>query len=143
MQLKIVLIGKIKEKIYLQKINKYLEWLTKDINSEVIILKESNPNNILKKVDKKKKKNFFCISLSEQGENFDSKSFSNFFFNNGKKIAFIMGDVSGHPATLTKKTDFDLSLSKMTMPHEMATLVLIEQIYRAFSIRKGSKYHRN
>ena len=54
-----------------------------------------------------------------------------------------MGDVSGHPATLTKKTDFDLSLSKMTMPHEMATLVLIEQIYRAFSIRKGSKYHRN
>ena len=143
MQLKIVLIGKIKEKIYLQKINKYLEWLTKDINSEVIILKESNPNNILKQVDNLKKKNFFCISLSEQGENFDSKSFSNFFFNNGKKIAFIMGDVSGHPATLTIKTDFDLSLSKMTMPHEMATLVLIEQIYRAFSIRKGSKYHRN
>ena len=58
MQLKIVLIGKIKEKIYLQKINKYLEWLTKDINSEVIILKESNPNNILKQVDNLKKKEF-------------------------------------------------------------------------------------
>jgi len=53
-----------------------------------------------------------------------------------------MGGSDGHPPELFNKIDYILSLSKMTMPHEMATLVLTEQIYRALSIKKGSKYHR-
>ena len=54
-----------------------------------------------------------------------------------------MGGPDGHSESIIKKIDFNLSLSKMTMPHEMAALVLTEQIYRAFSIKKGSKYHRD
>ena len=54
-----------------------------------------------------------------------------------------MGGPDGHPKNLIKKPDFKLSLSKMTMPHEMAALVLTEQIFRAFSIRKGTRYHRD
>ena len=86
--------------------------------------------------------NFFCVCLSEHGKNLNSISFSKFIFNNGEKIVFILGGPNGHPENLIKEMDFNLSLSKMTMPHEMAALVLAEQLFRAFSIKKSSKYHR-
>ena len=62
---------------------------------------------------------------------------------NEKKIVFYIGGPNGYPENLIKQMDFNLSLSKMTMPHEMAALVLVEQLFRAFSIKKGSKYHRD
>ena len=71
-----------------------------------------------------------------------SNAFSKFIFNNKKKLSFIIGGPDGHSSEILNEADYILSFSKMTMPHEMATLVLIEQIYRAFSIKKGSKYHR-
>ena len=143
MHIKIVLIEKVKEKSYLYKIKKYLDWLSKDAKIEIITFKKSKLNNQLKKIRDLKKNNFFCIFLSENGKNFDSNSFSKFIFNCQHKIVFIMGGPDGYPKDLLNQADFTLSLSKMTIPHGMATLVLIEQIYRAFSIKKGSKYHRD
>ena len=143
MHIKIVLIGKIKEKIYNNKIQKYLEWLSRDSKFEIIIVKDSNSNKIKDQIGKLKKDNFFCVCLSEHGKNLNSISFSKFIFNNGKKIVFILGGPNGHPENLIKEMDFNLSLSKMTMPHEMAALVLAEQLFRAFSIKKRSKYHRD
>ena len=143
MHIKIVLIGKIKEKVYNKKIQKYLEWLSRDSKFEIIIVKDSNSNRIKDQIDKLKKNNFFCVCLSEHGKNLNSISFSKFIFNNGEKIVFIIGGPNGYPENLTKKMDFNLSLSKMTMPHEMAALVLAEQLFRAFSIKKRSKYHRD
>ena len=141
MFIKIILTGKIKEKIYDKKVQKYLKWISRDSNIEIIVVK--NSNKIVNQIDKLKKNNFFCVCLSEHGENLHSNAFSEFIFSNGEKIVFIMGGPDGHPKNIIKKTDFNLSLSKMTMPHEMATLVLTEQIYRALSIKKGSKYHRD
>ena len=143
MHIKIVLIGKIKEKAYNDKIQKYLEWLSRDGKFEIIIVKDSNSNKVKYQVDKLKKNNFFCVCLSEHGKNLNSISFSKFIFDNCEKIAFILGGPNGHPENLLKEMDFSLSLSKMTMPHEMAALVLAEQLFRAFSIKKGSKYHRD
>ena len=143
MHIKIVLIGKIKEKVYNKKIQKYLEWLCRDARFEIIIVKDSNSSKIKNQIEKLKKSNYFCVCLSEHGKNLDSIAFSKFIFNNGEKIVFIMGGPDGHSESIIKKIDFNLSLSKMTMPHEMAALVLTEQIYRAFSIKKGSKYHRD
>ena len=142
MHIKIVLIGKIKEKIYNKKIQKYLKWLSRDSKFEIIVVKDSNSNKIEHQIDKLKKNNYFCVCLSEHGENLNSYSFSKFIFNNGEKIVFILGGPNGYPENITEKLDFNLSLSKMTMPHEMAALVLAEQLFRAFSIKKGSKYHR-
>ena len=143
MHIKIVLIGKIKEKAYNDKIQKYLEWLSRDSKFEVIVVKDSNSNKIQYQIAKLKKNNFFCICLSEHGKNLNSISFSKFIFDKSENIAFIIGGPDGHPENLMKKMDFNLSLSKMTMPHEMAALVLVEQLFRAFSIKKGSKYHRD
>ena len=143
MHIKIVLIGKIKEKAYNEKIQKYLEWLSRDVKIEIVTVKDSNSNKITYQIDKYKKSNFFCICLSEHGKNLNSISFSKFIFADSENIAFILGGPNGHPKNLIKEMDFNLSLSKMTMPHAMATLVLVEQLYRAFSIKKGSKYHRD
>ena len=143
MHIKIVLIGKIKEKAYNDKIQKYLEWLSRDAKFEIVTVKDSNSNKIKYQIDKHKKSNFFCVCLSEHGKNLNSISFSKFIFNNGENIAFFLGGPDGHPENLIEEMDFKLSLSKMTMPHEMAALVLTEQLFRAFSIKKGSKYHRD
>ena len=143
MHIKIVLIGKIKEKAYNKKIQKYIDWLSRDSKFELVIVKDSNSNKIKYQVDKHKKNNFFCVCLSEHGKNLNSNSFSKFIFDYGQKIVFFLGGPNGHPKNLIKEMDFNLSLSKMTMPHEMAALVLAEQLFRAFSIKKGSKYHRD
>ena len=142
MHIKIIYIGRIRERTYDKKFRKYQEWISQDAKLEIITLKESHSDRIINQVNNLKKNNHFIICLSEQGKNFDSISFSNFVFNCGNKIVFILGNHNGLPLELIKKSDLNLSLSKMTMPHEMANLVLIEQIYRAFSIKKGSNYHR-
>ena len=141
MEIKIVVIGKLKEKIYQKRVQKYLKWISKDVKIEIVYIKDSN-NKILTKLDKLKKNNFFSICLSENGIQMSSNTFSKFIFNNKEKLSFIIGGPDGHSSEILNEADYILSLSKMTMPHEMATLVLIEQIYRAFSIKKGSKYHR-
>ena len=124
MEIKIVVIGKLKEKIYQRRVQKYLKWISKDVKIEIVYIKDIN-NKILTKLDKLKK-----------------NIFSKFIFNNKEKLSLIIGGPDGHSSEILNEADFILSLSKMTMPHEMATLVLMEQIYRAFSIKKGSKYHR-
>ena len=141
MEIKIVVIGKLKEKIYQRRVQKYLKWISKDVKIEIVYIKDSN-NKILTNLDKLKKNNFFSICLSENGIQMSSNTFSKFIFNNKEKLSFIIGGPDGHSSEILNEADYILSLSKMTMPHEMATLVLIEQIYRAFSIKKGSKYHR-
>ena len=143
MHIKIVSIGKIKEKVYKKKIEKYLEWLSRDLKLEIVDVKVLKLDKIKSQIEKLKKNNFFCIFLSEHGQSINSNAFSKLIFNTEKKIAFIIGGPEGHPENLIKTKDLKLSLSKMTMPYELATLVLTEQIYRALSIQKGSKYHRN
>ena len=141
MEIKIVIICKLKEKIYQRRVQKYIKWISKDVKIEILYIKDVN-NKVLTKMDKLKKNNFFSICLSENGIQMSSNAFSKFIFNNKEKLSFIIGGPDGHSSEILNEADYILSLSKMTMPHEMATLVLIEQIYRAFSIKKGSKYHR-
>lgn len=60
-----------------------------------------------------------------------------------KTLAFLIGAADGHSANLRKSCDMILSLSKMTMQHELALVVLLEQLYRLATIRAGSPYHRD
>ena len=142
MQIKIIYIGRIRNRTYDKNFRRYIEWISQDAKLEIIALKENHSGRIINQIDNLKKDNHFIICLSEWGKNFDSISFSKFVFTCGDKIVFVLGNHRGLPSELIKKSDFNLSLSKMTMPHEMANLVLAEQIYRAFSIKKGSHYHR-
>ena len=144
MKIKIVVIGKIKEKIYQKKIGDYLKWTSKDIKIELIFLKDDKKEEtIIKKLNQYVNPNLYTICLSEEGSQLSSKEFSNLIYKQNKDIIFLIGGPDGHSQKIRERSSFLLSYSFMTFPHEMALLMLSEQIFRAVSIRNGHKYHRD
>ena len=83
------------------------------------------------------------VALMEQGETLTSIRFSQRLAQLGnERIAFVIGGADGLTQELKAKARWQLSLSPMTFPHELARLMLIEQLFRAQAIRQGSPYHR-
>ena len=85
------------------------------------------------------------ILVDEKGKHYDSISFSKKIKNkiqkSPKRIVFIVGDAYGFPTELHKRCDETISLSKLTFPHEIARLIVVEQLYRAIMIIKNHPYH--
>ncbi len=86
------------------------------------------------------------VALDPNGKSFTSESFAakiSAWQNQGKReILFIIGGPLGLHPSLLSRADLILSLSKMTFTHDMARLILLEQLYRAYTILKGEKYHK-
>ena len=92
---------------------------------------------------KKHHSNNIIISLSEEGKSFNSHEFSKLLLGfNNQRVSFLIGDTDGLSSQIKSHSDLLISLSKFTFPHELARLILIEQIYRAVSISNNSPYHR-
>ena len=129
-------IGKIKKPWIKEGIDQYKKRMPDLIIRE---FKYFKINNFKEKRDKN-----IIISLGEEGKSFNSKEFSSLLLNfNNQKITFFIGDSDGLSSQFKYNSDLLLSLSPLTFPHELARLVLIEQIYRAVSIAKNSPYHRS
>ena len=87
--------------------------------------------------------NEVLVPLSEEGEALTSVSFAKRLEQYGsQRLAFVIGGADGLSAELKNSTQWQLSLSAMTLPHELARLLLVEQLYRAQTILQGGKYHR-
>lgn len=141
--------GYIREGIegYLKRIRRYIPLNTVDIREErqtsgnplTAVLKREG-ERVLSKIEK----NDFVIVLHEAGTHLTSSGFAALIerlLSGGKKrTCFIVGGAYGLHPSVFERADMALSLSKMTLPHEVARLVLIEQIYRAFTIIKGEPY---
>lgn len=85
----------------------------------------------------------FVLALSEEGKMFNSVGFADFLKKNAeKKLVFIVGGAYGLSDSVKKKAHLLFSLSSMTFPHEIAQLLLVEQIYRAMMINTGRKYQK-
>ena len=133
-RLTIYAIGKIKKFWIRDGINQYKKRMPELIINE---LKSFNINNL-------RSNNNIIICLSEEGKKFNSVELSSLLLNfNNKKINFLIGDTDGISSDIKDKSDLTLSLSPLTFPHEIARLILIEQIYRAISISNNSPYHRS
>ena len=133
-RLTICAIGKIKKIWIRDGINQYKKRMPDLIINE---LKTFNINNL-------RSNNNIIICLSEEGKQFNSVQLSSLLLNfQNKKINFLIGDTDGISADIKKNADLILSLSPLTFPHELARLILIEQIYRAVSISNNSPYHRS
>ena len=88
--------------------------------------------------------NNIIICLTEEGKFFSSIELTSLLLKfNNKKINFLIGDADGIPSDIKEKSHLLLSLSPLTFPHELARLILLEQIYRAISISNNSPYHRS
>lgn len=143
--IKIIAVGKIKEDYLKKAIDDYLKRINKYHRVEIIEVLDDNikteGDRILKVVNKKD----YIIALDINGEEISSLEFSkkldNLFINNSN-ITFIIGGSNGISDDIKKLANYHLSFSKMTFPHQLFRLILLEQIYRGFKIMHNETYHK-
>jgi len=159
MKITLICVGKVKEKFLKDGISEYAKRISKfasldiievsDIKApenlsdkDMLNIKIAEGNKILEKI----KPNSYIVSLEINGENFSSEEFSKFIENKSISgighIYFVIGGSLGLSDDVVKKSDFKLSFSKMTFPHQLMRLILLEQIYRGFKIIKNEPYHK-
>jgi 23S rRNA (pseudouridine1915-N3)-methyltransferase len=91
-----------------------------------------------------KNEKLFIVLLTEKGKQFESKDFSIWLTKivEQQKVVFIIGGASGHGKQIIERAHFKLSLSELTYPHKLARLLLVEQIYRAQTIKNNHPYNK-
>ena len=137
---KIVAIGKIKKHWIQAGIEMYLNRLP---GLQVFEIKDSNQTKEEYKIKEIIKKNDALVTLNEHGQSFTSKQLSEKLLGcHNKNITFAIGGATGLSPSLNCSAAWQLSLSPLTFPHEIARLLLIEQLYRAKTITQGSPYHK-
>ena len=149
--IKIVCIGKIKENYLKEAILEYKKRISKYTNIEIIELDDYNYdikktllteyNNIMKVINKSD----YNILLDINGHELDSLSFAkkiNDTLTINSNITFIIGGSFGVLDELRNNVDYRLSFSKMTFPHQLFRVLLLEQIYRAYKINNNEEYHK-
>lgn len=154
MKIKLITIGKTDENYLKEGIDKYLKRLKYYVQFEIIVIndvkmgKKSNPvlqkeleeKEVLAKVNSTD----FLILLDEKGQEFNSVDFSKYMqkrLNSGNDIVFVIGGPFGFSNRMYERANAKVALSKMTFSHQMIRLFFVEQLYRAFTILKGEKYH--
>lgn len=159
LKVKIICIGKLKEKYWRDAAAEYMKRLSAFCKPEIVELGEEKlPDNpsaaeikqCLQKESEKIKKEIpagaYVYSLQIEGKQLTSESLAVSFQKQavtGKStLVFLIGSSFGLDESLKKQSDFALSFSAMTFPHQLARIMLLEQIYRAFSINAGTKYHK-
>ncbi|MBI5492834.1 MAG: 23S rRNA (pseudouridine(1915)-N(3))-methyltransferase RlmH [Deltaproteobacteria bacterium] len=134
---------------YLKRIKRYSPVEAVEIKEEPSPAKMPRADVIKKegeRILKKVKGSDFMIALSENGKEFTSAGFAGFIESllqgaSGKKgLSFVVGGPFGLHKDVIKRADALLSLSKMTLPHDLARVTLSEQVYRAFTISRGEPY---
>lgn len=96
-------------------------------------------------IEKHIPKQSYIISLCVEGKQLSSEEFAEKIektTNDGKNICFIIGSSFGLDENIKNRCDLKMSVSKMTFPHQLFRVILLEQIYRAFTITEGSSYHK-
>ncbi|NLD45770.1 MAG: 23S rRNA (pseudouridine(1915)-N(3))-methyltransferase RlmH [Clostridiaceae bacterium] len=159
MKITVIAVGKIKEKYLKEGINEYVKRLSRFCNLELLeVSDEQAPDNIgimqelqIKKKEgerilRKVKEGSCLVVLDVKGEKPDSEELSNrlnsFFISGKSHITFVIGGSLGVDSEVLKAADLKLSLSNLTYPHQLARLILLEQLYRSFKIINGETYHK-
>lgn len=156
MRIKIIALGKIKEKFLKDGIDEFLKRLTPYASVEIVELQpvEIRDENLTEKALLQEgekilsliKNDAFVITLEIGGKQLASEEFAqkiNEISTSGvSELVFVIGSSCGLAATVSNRANFKLSMSKMTFLHQFARLLLVEQIYRAFKILKNETYHK-
>ncbi len=139
-KIKIYSVGKTKEEWLQSALGLYEGRLKSSVSLEWILAKTDEQM----KQFLEKEANFIC--LDPQGKQFSSEEFAQYLGRSiqhaHSRLAFVIGGPEGVPASIKGMAQSLLSLSRLTFTHQIARLVLVEQIYRAFEIEKGSSYHK-
>lgn len=153
MNIKIICIGKIKEKYLVDGIEEYRKRLKLFCDIELLELKEINTDDINKNIEQEGdlilnniKKTDYVIALSIPGKNISSENLASMikehYTYNSSTMTFIIGGSNGLDNRVLERSNYQLSFGKMTFPHQLMRLVLFEQIYRCMMINNNHKYHK-
>lgn len=142
--IKIICVGKLKEKYLQDAVLEYSKRISKYTKLEIIELKDSDINHekdeILKHINKD-----YIITLEIEGNSISSvdlaKKIDNIFITN-PNICFIIGGSDGLHDDIKKLSNYKLSFSSLTFPHQLFRVMLLEQIYRSFKILNNETYHK-
>lgn len=154
--IQIICVGNIKEKFYIEAIEEYKKRLQAFCKLEIIELKEykllkENSQEIQTALDIEgkeiiKKIKGYSIALAINGNSFDSvalsKHIENLQLKGNSQLSMIIGSSYGLSNEVLNKVDEKLSFSKLTFPHQLMRVILLEQLYRCFTITKGKSYHK-
>lgn len=156
MKIKIIALGKIKEKFLKDGIDEFLKRLTpyasvtiqeltpieikdENLTDKILIEEGEKILSLIKPLD-------YVITLEINGKQFSSEEFASKIedlTNDGtQEIVFVIGSSCGIGKNVSQRANLKMSMSKMTFLHQFARLILVEQIYRAFKIIKGETYHK-
>jgi 23S rRNA (pseudouridine1915-N3)-methyltransferase len=153
LQINIITVGNVKEKYLKDACAEYQKRLQAYAKLTIFEIEEENKGNtssrVLKegeKILKKLSHDTFVIVLSIDGKGFSSEEFADKINQLGtygnSHLTFIIGGSDGLSSEIIQKADLKLSFSKMTFPHQLMRVFLLEQIYRAFKIIRGESYHK-
>lgn len=159
MKITILSVGKIKEKYFTMAIEEYKKRLSRYCRLEIVeVADEKTPDNAsdrqeqqikekeAERLEKYIREDAYVFALAIEGRQMDSVEFSEKIEKLGidgvSHIIFIIGGSLGLDAGLLKRADALLSFSKMTFPHQLMRVILLEQVYRAYRIMNGEPYHK-
>ena len=140
----IVCVGKLKEKFYTEAVSEYCKRLTRFAQVTIRELPEKRTlaeeaELILKEL------RGYVIVLAVEGHKLSSESLAEkvkTLCDAGKEMTFVIGSSCGLDSKVKKAADYMLSFSDMTFPHQLARVMVLEQLYRAMTISRGQKYHK-
>lgn len=147
--IKIICVGKIKEKYFTEGVKEYQKRLSKYTKLEIIELPDYNYDkektiyeegkNILSKINDKD----YVITMEINGQKLDSISLSKFIYDKlTMNLVFVIGGSYGLSDEVLKRSNYSLSFSNLTFPHQLFRVLLLEQIYRSFKIINNESYHK-
>lgn len=159
MRITVLAVGKIKEKFYQDAIKEYLKRLGRYCKPDIIqVADEKTPNEagygMVKQIKDKEgerilaniKDGSYVVALAIEGEMLDSEGLAERIGSLGisgtSRIVFVIGGSLGLSEAVLKRADYRLSFSKMTFPHQLMRVVLLEQVYRGYRILSGEPYHK-
>ena len=150
--IKIICVGHLKEKYLVDACNEYLKRLGKYGKVELIELEDSTIDNQVLALEKEKERiekeissKDFLVVLDIDGQQLDSVEFSeklNKIMINNSNITFLIGSSFGISKDIKDRANMRLSFSKMTFPHQLFRVMLLEQLYRCFKIMNNERYHK-
>lgn len=150
--IRIVCVGKLKEKYWRDAVFEYIKRIQKYTKIEIIEVADESiedsvvaPRYEMEKIERFIHPKDYLITLEIEGKTFDSLNFSkelDHIQTHYSNITFLIGGSYGLDDSLKKRSNLSLSFSKMTFPHQLFRVLLLEQIYRAYKIKNHETYHK-
>jgi 23S rRNA (pseudouridine1915-N3)-methyltransferase len=147
MQIRIIVAGKPALAYAKAGVEDYLKRLSRSGNHELVVIKAGSRDEVSERL-LERSQGCYRIALDERGECLTTRKFFERIEalemrGDIKSVAFLIGAADGHTEALRQKCDLILTLSSFTLQHELALLVLLEQLYRVATLKSGSPYHRD